>query len=293
MADIRSRVDARLEEILPAEGETPTPLHAAMRYSALAPGKRLRPALCLAAFAAAGAPAPSDSPALDAGCALELVHTFSLIHDDLPAIDNDDLRRGRPTCHVKFGEAMAILAGDALFALAFAVLGSAHPQPDRVAHCVRLLAQATGSHGLVGGEVLDILAEGGGGDLALLQVIHQRKTGALIAAACEMGAVMNVRDVYEDRAIIESLRQFGVHIGLAFQIVDDILNETSTPEQLGKATGSDRELGKLTYPALVGLEESRKLAEAERQAALACLPGLPGDTAPLAQLADYATARAW
>lgn len=282
----RRKVDDRLNELLPPLEEPPERLHEAMRYSALAPGKRLRPAICMATALAAGG---SEESGLDAGCAIELVHCFSLIHDDLPAIDDDELRRGRPTCHVQFGEALAILAGDALFALAFEVLSECSDDPVKVGKAVRILAKTTGSMGLVGGEVLDIEAEGGGGSLDLLQTIHARKTGALIGASCEIGACL----AGGSDEVVGLAGDFGRAVGLAFQIADDILNETSTPEQLGKAVGSDRELQKLTYPGLLGLDESKARAEKATQEAMELLEQLPGDRSELRGLAEYAIARTW
>ncbi len=222
-----------------------------MRYSALAPGKRIRPALVMASAEAVGGFAVD---ALDAACAVELVHCFSLIHDDLPALDNDALRRGLPTCHVRFGEAVAVLAGDALFALAFDALAFSTAPAERAVRAIGLLTRATGM--LVGGETIDILCEGKPVTPEVLQMIHERKTAALIAASCEIGAVLGGGT----QSQIESLRQYGFGVGLAFQIADDVLNETSSAEQLGKAAGSDRERGKATYPALFGLEASRQAA---------------------------------
>ncbi len=245
------RVERRLKELLPSVESEPALLHEAMRYSALAPGKRIRPALVMASAEAVGG-SPGD--ALDAACAVELVHCFSLIHDDLPALDNDDLRRGLPTCHVRFGEAVAVLAGDGLFALAFDALAHSKGSPERSLKAIGLLTRATGM--LVSGETIDILCEGKPVSAAVLQMIHERKTAALIAASCEMGAVMGGGT----EAQIESLRNYGFGVGLAFQIADDVLNETSSAEQLGKAAGSDRERGKATYPALFGLEASRQAA---------------------------------
>lgn len=274
--------DDRLAALLPPENETPEVLHAAMRYSALAPGKRLRPVLCMAACAAVGG---EWSSALDAGCAVELVHCFSLIHDDLPSIDNDALRRGRATCHVKFGEGIAILAGDALFALAFEVLlGTSDPY--RSTRCARLLAQASGSRGVVGGEVVDILTEGNPYVAETLQFIHSRKTGALITAACEIGAIMGGAP----ESIVADIRSYGEKIGLAFQVADDILNETSTAEELGKAAGSDRERQKATYPSLYGLDEARRHAEDLSREAIEALPAGLRDSA-LAELAGFTVAR--
>lgn len=273
------RVDARLADLLPAESETPAPLHAAMRYSGLAPGKRLRPALCLAAAAACGG---EPEGILDAACAVEMVHAFSLIHDDLPAIDNDDLRRGRPTCHVVYGEAVAILAGDALFALAFETLARG-PWETR-AEAVSLVSRA--SLDLVRGETQDILSEGQPIDAEVLAFIHRHKTGALIAAACEIGALLSSGDTHR-----AALQTYGERVGLAFQIVDDVLNETATSEQLGKAAGSDRDRGKATYPALVGLEESRRAARQAVDEAVESLEGLPGDASVLRGLARFTVER--
>lgn len=255
-----------------------------MRYSALAPGKRLRPALCMASSEAVGG-ASLDS--LDAGCAAELVHCFSLIHDDLPAIDDDELRRGRPTCHVVFGEAMAILAGDALFALAFQVASEIDAQPERVQSVVSALARATGSAGLVGGEVLDILAEGTEPDRGQLQVIHERKTGALIAVCCTMGGVLSGASAQD----LARLALYGGHIGLAFQIADDVLNVTGTEEAIGKAVGSDRAMGKQTYPALMGVERAEAEARDHADRALEAIEALDGDTAGLVELARFSVDR--
>jgi len=260
----RERVESRLDQLLPPASMQPEALHEAMRYSCLAPGKRIRPALCMASAAAVGG---SETDGLEAGCALEMVHAFSLIHDDLPAIDNDDLRRGRPTCHKQFGEAIAILAGDALFALAFQVLASCSASADRLLQAMRVLSHAVGSDGLVGGEVVDVLSEGRDVSQETLEFIHTRKTGALIAAACEIGGLMGGGSF----AQVQALRCYGRHIGLAFQIADDLLNELSTAEQLGKAVGTDRERRKATYPALHGIEAAREQALREARLAVDCL----------------------
>lgn len=286
LAQIRQDIEKRLPQLLPQVKDTPSLLHQAMRYSALAPGKRLRPSLCMASALAVGGRLDC---ALDAGCAIEFVHCFSLIHDDLPCIDDDNLRRGRPTCHVEFGEAMAVLAGDALFALAFETMADSSPEPERTAESVLILARATGSYGLVGGEVLDILAEGAHGGLNDLETIHARKTGALIGASCRIGGVL----AGCDRTTAEQLERIGQTIGLAFQIADDVLNETSSPEQLGKAVGSDRERSKLTYPALLGISASQALAEQMVERALRGLSGMAGDTSLLTGLAAYAIDRDW
>lgn len=275
--------DRRLESLLPPTHVPPSLLHEAMRYSCLAPGKRLRPALCMASCEAVGG---KREAALDAGCALEIVHCFSLIHDDLPAIDDDDLRRGAPTCHVKYGEGIALLAGDALFALAFEILGALDAPAQIVVEALRRLAHASGSDGLVGGEVMDVLSEGKEPDEETLTFIHSRKTGALIAASCEIGGLLGGGEPDQTQA----LRSYGLHVGLAFQIADDLLNELSTPEALGKAAGSDRARGKATFPALHGIDEARRRAEEEAERGLGALRGL-AQTGPLEMLAAYAIER--
>ncbi len=275
---VRPLVDARLDELLPPAESEPRPLHEAMRYSALAPGKRIRPAFAAAAHRAVN---PEGRAWLDAACAVEMVHCFSLIHDDLPAIDNDDLRRGRPTCHVQFGEAIAILAGDALFARAFEAVGAMDAPPEVRADCSLILARASGSPGLVAGEVLDILGESLPPDALLVQRIHEWKTGALIAAACELGAASAGASPDQRRA----LSAFGLACGLAFQAADDVLNETGTAEELGKAVGSDRELGKQTYPAVFGLEAAVARAEELIESAIAALREAGIESAELAALA--------
>jgi len=278
-------VDARLDELLPDQHKLPFELASAMRYACLGPGKRLRPALCLAACEEVGG---TLEAALDLACALEMVHSFSLIHDDLPALDNDDLRRGRPTCHVQFGEAMAILAGDGLFSLAFETLSVASSLPaDRQLRCIRLLSSSTGMRGLVAGEAADILAEGEPVDLPLLQFIHSHKTGALIRASCEIGAVVGT----EDEEQIAVLPEYGSSVGLAFQIADDIHDETSTKEVLGKTAGADKEREKATYPRLMGLEASRELAKGLSQNAIAKIAALKGPTEFLVALAQFSTNR--
>lgn len=254
-----------------------------MRYSCLAPGKRLRPALCMASAEALGG---SSESVLDPACAIEMVHCFSLIHDDLPAIDDDDLRRGRPTCHKKFGEAIAILAGDALFALSFEALSGSGFDSNRVLRAVQVLTKATGSDGLVGGEVVDVLSEGVPVDPERLRYIHSRKTGALMGAACEIGAILGGGSDEQ----IAALRCFGQKVGLAFQIADDILNETSDAARLGKAVGSDRERSKATYTALFGLEGAKKMAEDTASEAKGRLSGL-SKAGFLEELADFTVRR--
>ncbi|MGD0090091.1 MAG: polyprenyl synthetase family protein [Planctomycetota bacterium] len=259
----RQFVNGRLDELLPGPRTTPATLHKAMRYSVFAGGKRLRPALVLAAAEAVGG-APED--AAPAACAVELVHTYSLIHDDLPAMDDDDLRRGRPTCHKVFGEALAILAGDALLTRAFEIL-TLTPRLEAVPGLVRALAQGAGTQGMVGGQVLDLQGEGRPATRASVLAIHRWKTAALIAACCEAGALAGGAAPRELAALVE----YGRKIGLAFQIVDDILDVTSSPETLGKTPGKDVRAGKATYPAVLGLSQARREAERLRNAALAAL----------------------
>ena len=273
-----------MDDCLPSTRDVPHRLHEAMRYSALAPGKRIRPALCMASAEAVGAP---PEVALDAACAVEFVHCFSLIHDDLPAIDDDDLRRGIPTCHKAFGEAMAILAGDALFALAFEVVAEIDAPNDQVKRVTQCLARATGSNGLVGGEVMDIEGEGAEPTQESLAEIHGRKTGALITASCVMGGIL----AGASEAHCGSLEAFGRQVGLAFQIADDVLNVTGEATRIGKAVGSDRERGKQTYAAAFGVETSDAKAEDHLQRAVSHLDGLPGDVHPLAELARFAVRR--
>jgi geranylgeranyl diphosphate synthase type II len=274
-------VNAQLDEMLPAESEEPSQLHQAMRYSALAPGKRIRPVLTLICAEATGG---TREQAIAAACAVEMIHCFSLIHDDLPAIDNDDLRRGLPTCHVKFGEAIAILAGDGLFALAFEVLANQTAKPEVTVECMKILTQSVGSLGLVGGETIDILSEGKPVDAETLELIHRRKTASLIAAACEIGSLFGTGNSRE------TLRQYGECIGLAFQIADDVLNETGTADQLGKAAGSDRERQKATYPAVYGVEASRAKALELAELASKCVKGLSQE-ALLVDIARYTVER--
>lgn len=260
-------IEQRLQQLLPNVTEEPTLLHEAMSYSCLAPGKRLRPILTLLCTEAVGG---NSQQALDAGCAIEMIHCFSLIHDDLPALDDDDLRRGMPTCHIKYGEAVAILAGDALFALAFEVLANQDAPAGQVVRTMQVLTRSVGSYGLVGGETIDILSEGKPISVELLDVIHNRKTASLIGASCEIGAILGSGTAEQ----VAKLKTYGECIGLAFQIADDLLNETGTPEQLGKSAGSDRDRQKATYPAIHGIEMSRAKAHQLVATAHECVIGL-------------------
>jgi geranylgeranyl diphosphate synthase type II len=253
----------------------------AIRYSLLGGGKRLRPALVWAACEALGhPPRPVDR---DWACALEMVHTYSLIHDDLPAMDDDDLRRGRPTSHKVFGDALAILAGDALLTDAFAVLGTgAGGEAHRLALC-RELALAAGSSGMVGGQVDDI--EGKARTLPLLYSMHARKTGALIRAACRGPALVG------DAAHLAALTAYGESLGVAFQIADDVLDVEGSAAVMGKAVSKDAELGKATYPGLLGVEGARRAAQAAVARATEALEALPGDRSSLLALAHYTIER--
>src|SRR5882672_5363128 len=251
-----AEVNEWLDRLVPSESTPPEQLHRAMRYSLLAGGKRLRPALVLGAGEAFGADTDDLMPA---ACAIEMIHTYSLIHDDLPAMDNDDLRRGRPTCHKTFGEAVAILAGDALLTQAFRVLAADAPKRDaeRQVRVIREVATAAGTvEALIGGQMADIESEGKKVDGSTLEYIHRSKTGAMIAASVVVGGT--VAGANEDQ--IEKLRGYGQRIGLAFQIADDILDVTSTSEQLGKTPGKDQAANKATYPAIHGIATSEARA---------------------------------
>ncbi len=269
LAEYRSRVEAALEALLPSARLHPARLHEAMRYAVLGGGKRLRPALVYAAGELAGAaPEALDAPA----CAVELIHAYSLVHDDLPAMDDDDLRRGRPTCHRAFGEAMAILAGDALQALAFQALAAAPaPAPPVRLRMVALLARAAGSRGMAGGQALDLLAAGRRLDAAQVEDIHIHKTGALIRASVMLGALAAGA---APQALLDRLDHFAKVVGLAFQIRDDLLDVEGRPEETGKASGQDAAREKATYPAAVGLDAARERLEELVSEALATLAPL-------------------
>ena len=296
---LRDRVEAALDAALAPGGAVgggcPDRLRAAMRHSLLAGGKRLRPALVLLSCRACGGD-DARPDAVRAAVAAELVHTYSLVHDDLPAMDDDALRRGRPTCHVAFDEATAILAGDGLLTLAFGLLAEVRPATAAAA-CVAELAAAAGAAGMVGGQAADLAAEGRGparpraGDRPRtgeeLEAIHRRKTGALIAAACGIGGTL--ADAPPDR--LDALRSYGANLGLAFQIADDLLDLSADAATLGKTAGKDLAAGKLTYPALYGAAGSRRRADELTDAAAAALApfGPPAD--PLRALARYAVER--
>jgi geranylgeranyl diphosphate synthase type II len=253
--DLLPLVEQSLDEAIVAETGCPPVLTEAMRYALLAPGKRLRPALVLMACEACGG---ALRDALPAAVAVEMVHAYSLIHDDLPAMDDDAVRRGRPTCHIRFGEANAILAGDALLTRAFAVLAGATGSPERARRSVAVLAVAAGSAALVGGQVDDLAAETDGvHSVERLESIHRRKTGALFSASLELGGI--AADATESQ--LASLRQYAASLGLAFQVVDDLLDHLGEAGSLQKNAGQDAERGKLTYPGLLGVEGARSRAE--------------------------------
>ena len=273
--------NAALDRFLPAENACPATIHKAMRYSIFAGGKRMRPALVLAAAAACGG---RDADALPAACAVECIHTYSLIHDDLPAMDDDDFRRGKPTSHKIFGEGIAILAGDGLLTQAFEILAQAKATaryPHRA--LVLELARASGSLQLIAGQVADLEAEGKRIAAADLKYIHERKTSALLCCSVRLGGMSANCPPTQLRALTD----FGYNVGLAFQIIDDILDITQTSEQLGKTAGKDTTSQKATYPSIVGLEKSQRIARELTQKAFAALKVFRGKAAALEALASY------
>ncbi len=251
LTEIQRRVDVELSCLLPREDCAPPRIHQAMRYSIFAGGKRLRPFLVWLGAQAAGGRI-DDRRVFAVGAALEMIHTYTLIHDDLPCMDDDDLRRGKPTCHKQFDEATAVLAGDALYAQAFVVLAESANLP-----VIKLIADMSGSCGIVGGQIMDIAAEGQSVTPEMLEYIHTHKTALFISSSLQAGAML----IDPDHFMIPCLKEYGDRIGLAFQIVDDILDITSSEEMLGKPIGSDVGLNKATYPALFGLEISRQKAQ--------------------------------
>jgi geranylgeranyl diphosphate synthase type II len=277
----RSRVDRLFNELVSPQPGIPSYLLEAMRYSLLAGGKRLRPLLVILAAEAAGG---QETAALPAGCAVEMVHTYSLIHDDLPAMDDDDLRRGQPTCHKKFGEALAILAGDALLTLAFGVLAERYP-PRTAAACCHELATGAGAAGMVGGQVDDLAWERGGGTLADLEHLHARKTGALFRACLRIGATVALGESGVDAAVMKMMDEFGRCFGLAFQITDDLLDIEGQEDQTGKRVQKDAARGKLTYPGFLGVAESRRRVATLVREAEDCLVPLGPRGQRLAELA--------
>jgi geranylgeranyl diphosphate synthase type II len=289
LEESREKVDQTLNVLMPLEGSRPARLVAAMRHSLFAGGKRIRPILVLAAAGAAGG---RDDDALLPACSLELVHTYSLIHDDLPAMDDDDFRRGHPTCHKAFDEGTAILAGDALLTLAFDLLSAENKGVgEGIEDHIRLrmvleLARAAGWRGMVGGQQVDMDSEGSEPDLPLLEYIHTHKTGAMIRCSLILGGLA----ANADEETLKALASYGEKIGLAFQVVDDILDVTATTEEMGKDQGSDAERGKVTYTSLFGLEGARERAYKLVDDAKAVLAGVDS-TGRLAEIADYVLLR--
>jgi geranylgeranyl diphosphate synthase type II len=279
-------IDAALDRLTPPESAHPATIHRAMRYSLFAGGKRIRPILCMQSAAAISGAVPA---ALDAGCALEMIHTYSLIHDDLPALDNDDFRRGKPTCHKVFGEAMAILAGDGLFTLAMQTLVRIEGL-DAIAK-VRLvdeLSFAAGTvDGMIGGQVTDIEGERQTPTAELLDCIHRAKTGALLRASVRMGGICAGGDADQ----ISALSSYGEHVGLAFQIVDDILDVEESSEALGKTAGKDAAQGKITFPAVYGIDASRGMAREQCARAHEALEPFGEKARRLREIADLIVLR--
>jgi len=284
----RNLIEKALFKAVPAASVRPATIHTAMRYSLLAGGKRLRPILTLAAAEACGI--KDSANVLPAACAVELIHTYSLIHDDLPCMDDDDLRRGRPTSHKVYGEGVAVLAGDALLTRAFALLAEITPA-KRYPLSVLLeeTAMAAGSLQLIAGQVADIEAEGRKLSIADVRFIHERKTGAMIVLSLRLGAMIaNATPVQ-----LKAVTQFGKALGLAFQIIDDILDVTQSSDQLGKSAGKDLKASKATYPAVIGIEASRKDANRLTQKAHKCLYESGAKSQRLTQIADYMLGRSF
>jgi geranylgeranyl diphosphate synthase type II len=283
------QIDAALDRFTPAEDAHPATIHRAMRHSLFAGGKRIRPILCIAAANAVNRSTDLPAAVMNAACSLEMIHTYSLIHDDLPALDNDDFRRGKPTCHKVFGEAIAILAGDALFTLAMQTLAVIEGRDAaRVVALIRELSFASGTvDGMIGGQVTDIESERLPPAAELLDSIHRAKTGALLCASVRMGGIAGGGGEEQ----IAALSRYGGHVGLAFQIVDDILDVEESSEALGKTAGKDAAQGKITFPAVYGLEASRTMAREQCRLAHEAL-GMFGEGARrLHEIADLIVQR--
>ena len=286
----QQRVEQALSKLLPGSEITPTLLHSAMRYATLNGGKRLRACLVYATGTALGVALEElDAPA----CAVELLHTYSLVHDDLPAMDNDDLRRGKPTCHKAYDEATALLVGDALQTLAFESLATAETPGTNAAQrlsMIQTLARAAGSHGMAGGQAIDLASVGLTLSLTQLADMHVRKTGALIQAAVALGALAHAHIA---PVLLKDLDRYARHLGLAFQITDDILDVEGDTHTLGKPQGSDELQQKPTYPAIIGLDQAKRLARKEHAAALASLRSLGDNARLLNEIADYVIQRTY
>jgi geranylgeranyl diphosphate synthase type II len=274
-------VNDALDRFLPSEKTKPATIHKAMRYSLFAGGKRMRPSLCLAAAAACGG---RETDAMPLACAVECIHTYSLVHDDLPAMDNDDYRRGKLTNHKVFGEGIAVLAGDALLTQAFEIAAKSKGWP-RYSHqqIILELAQASGSLQLIAGQVADLEGEGKKTSVEQLRYIHERKTSALLCCSVRLGGI----SANCSPAQLKALTDFGYHVGLAFQVIDDILDVTQTSEQLGKTAGKDTKAQKATYPSIMGLEKSRKIAGELTNRAFAALKIFRGKAQALEALAEF------
>lgn len=281
LKDKITQVEDGLKKFVPGDKDFPESLNKAMNYSLMAGGKRLRPVLVIATGEALGGDLEELMPT---ACALECIHTYSLIHDDLPAMDDDDLRRGKPTCHKKFNEATAILAGDGLLTYAFELIAkSDFKDPNTLKDVIIEISKSSGPQGMVGGQLIDLESEGKDLTLKELENVHKHKTGALIRASVRVGAIISKATEKE----LKALTSYGEKIGLAFQIVDDILDVTGTTEELGKDAGSDVENDKATYPALLGLEESKEKANTQIEEALKELEIFDEKAEPLRALANY------
>lgn len=278
---VAADVEKLLDTLLPSDGAFPPSIHSLMRYSVFAGGKRIRPALIMASYEACGGNRNDESP-LIAGAAYEMLHTFSLIHDDLPCMDDDDFRRGKPTAHKAFNEALAVLGGDALCIFAFECLA----RLGNIA-VIRETAEALGTRGMIGGQVVDVESEGKKVSRANVEFIHRNKTAAFIRASVRTGAIL----ANAPAETLARLTEYGNHVGLAFQVVDDILDEEGTTEQLGKDAGSDRENAKATYPAICGMQESKRYATELIEKARAAVDFLGDTGAILRALADYIRTR--
>jgi geranylgeranyl diphosphate synthase type II len=284
LAEKRALVDPALQGYFPESDGLTSDLIKAMRYSLFAGGKRLRPILCMAGAEAVGG---SGNDVLPVACALEMIHTYSLIHDDLPVMDDDDLRRGKPTNHKVFGEPIALLAGDGLLTEAFSVMTSPEIServpPQTLLQAIRMIARAAGHEGMVGGQAVDIQWEGKSADLEVVRFMHTHKTGAMIAASVASGAILAGADGFQSGAIVS----YGEKIGLAFQISDDILDIEGDSETMGKRAGTDQERGKMTYPAVLGLEQSKTIQRELIQGATDELRSFDGRAEPLRRIARY------
>lgn len=283
---VRPAIDQSLDALLPPESSPPSELHRAIRYSVFAGGKRLRPALCVAAYSIYDSDYRGILPVASA---LEMAHTYSLIHDDLPAMDDDDFRRGIPSCHKKFGEALAILAGDALLTRAFETMASCRQfDPVRISEATARFAAALGTcGGMIAGQVLDLEGEGRSLSVAQVESIHRAKTGALLSSSVWIGAFLGGADGAE----LDGILKYGQKIGLAFQVVDDILDETQSKDVLGKTAGKDRDRRKATYPAVLGLDESRRIVRQLTEEARAAVLPLGSRAALLLSISEFLETR--